>query len=142
MPIGRPFDFPYAVTATPSDGQSSSAQFVYALIGMDNSSEDVDQCVKLSAKLEEGYFKRKKSDDERYKVTSEDYYETLESAPVKAVSGRGSVKNVDTIQMTGLKVTDEPVDFTLGCTIQFECADTSISFLEKMMPFRTKDISQ
>lgn len=130
VPIGRPFDFPYAVTATPSGGQSSSAQFVYALIGMDNSSEDVDQCVKLSAKLEEGYFKRKKSDNDRYKVTSEDYYEALESAPFKAVSGRGSVKNVDTIQMTGLKVTDEPVDFTLGCTIQFECADTSISFLE------------
>lgn len=131
VPIGRTFYFPYEVTATPASGKNPTAQFEYALIGFGNASSDVDQYVKISACLRDGYFKQQQSStDEKYKVLPGPYYEALSVSPSRTVTGRSPVTSVDTIQMSGLKPTDGCIDFTIGCTITFECDDKTMPVIE------------
>ncbi|MCM1158010.1 MAG: leucine-rich repeat domain-containing protein [Bacteroidales bacterium] len=121
VPIGRNFYFPYYVN------QKGKSNFDYILVGNTSSPATIDQHVKVTANLVDGYYKQRQSNEEgnRYKVTDTAYYEKVEPAPSMVVAA--SKQEIDTIQLAGLKPTDGTIDFSVVCSITFSCDEKTVS---------------
>lgn len=116
VPAGRTFKFPYYVNP------KGKSHFDYILIGNMSSPDDIDTHIKVSAKLEDGYYKKSNADTEggKYRIPEGEYYEKLGTAPTIKTSAN---KEVDTIQIEGLSAVEGLVDFNIACRLNLECAD-------------------
>lgn len=121
IPIGRTFYFPYYVN------QKGKSSFDYILVGNESSPDTIDQYLKVTANLTDGYYKQRQSNDDgdRYKVTDPAYYQKVEPAPSMTVAA--TKQEIDTIQLEGLKPTEGTIDFRVVCSISFECQDKEVS---------------
>lgn len=121
VPIGRTFYFPYYVN------QKGKSKFDYILVGNDRSPDTIDQYLKVTANLTDGYYKQRQSNDEgdKYKITNPAYYQKVEPAPSMKVAA--TKQEIDTIQLEGLKPTDGSIPFSVVCSISFECQENGVS---------------
>ncbi len=121
IPIGRTFYFPYYVN------QKGKSKFDYILVGNDRSSDTIDQYLKVTANLTDGYYKQRQSNDDgdKYKITNPLYYQKVEPAPSMKVTATN--QEIDTIQLEGLQPTDGLIQFSVVCSISFECQEKEVS---------------
>lgn len=124
VPLGRTINLPYYIN------EAGTSQFDYILVGDKTKHEtedaDVKTHVKISAKLNDGYYWYRQTDEDggKYRIKEPEYLRDLKelkepSATIKREEIKG--KEVDVIEIEGLKGTKEPLDFSVVCSIRFEC---------------------
>lgn len=118
VPTGRTMTLPYYIN------EKGFSKFDCILVGNLNSTEEVKSHLYVEANLDDGYYwKRLASDvtDNEYKITDASYYKKLEStASIKRTIGT-TTKDVDVVQVKGLTETEGTIDFSITCSLSFEC---------------------
>ncbi len=125
VPLGRTITLPYYIN------EAGMSQFDYILVGDKTRHEIEDESVKthvkVNARLNDGYYWYRQTDEEggKYRIKDPQYLHDLKelkepSATFKREEIKG--KEVDVIEVEGLKATKEPLDFSVVCSMRFECA--------------------
>lgn len=117
VPLNGSMYLPYYVN------EKDESDFEYILIGAGAQDESVQEYLQVSAKLNDGYYWGRQSDDEngKYQITDSAYYNKLAETPSIPRPDNDGIE-VDAIQVTGKKVTQEPVSFSVGSTMTFAVA--------------------
>ncbi|MCM1497751.1 MAG: leucine-rich repeat domain-containing protein [Clostridium sp.] len=113
IPLGKQTTLPYYIY------EKGLSNINTALIGQGAADSSVQEYLKLSARLTDGYFWGTATNDEggKYKITDEQYFENLVTSPVEKYNN----KDVDVIKITALKIGQ--FNFAVTSSMSFDCAD-------------------
>lgn len=111
LPLGREFDLPFYINPKGTSAITS------ILIGEGSTDSSIQEMLKVSAKSADGYFwGTTKDTDGTHRITSEEYYEPLETSKVNKYNNT----DVDVITIQTLK--PGKYDLLVSCGITFDCA--------------------
>ncbi|MCM1179034.1 MAG: leucine-rich repeat domain-containing protein [Clostridium sp.] len=116
IPKGRTVNFPYYVSP------QGKAKFSYILIGKDKNDEidTIDTYLGVKADLVDCCYKVHNTAEDRYKVRDPYYIHTDQGSLYATVNTN---KKIDTIQVEGLKVTEEPITFSIANSMEFDLSN-------------------
>lgn len=125
VPLGRTINLPYYIN------EAGTSQFDYILVGDKTKHETEDETVKthvkINARLNDGYYWYRQTDEEggKYRIKDPEYLRDLKELKEPSTTIKREEidnKEVDVIEIEGLAPTKEPLDFSVVCSIRFECA--------------------